>query len=164
MIADNLLPEFDQEMKTTRTLLERVPAEHIAFKPHPKSTTLGDLSLHVANLLTWTLLTIEREEFDVAAPDAFPKRTFTTTEKLIADFDALVVKARAALAAASDETLQVPWTLRSGTHTVFTMPRVGVLRSFVLNHGIHHRGQLSVYLRMNDVALPEMYGPTADTR
>jgi uncharacterized damage-inducible protein DinB len=162
MIAETLLPEFDHEMATTRTLLERVPAEHIDFKPHPKSTTLGNLALHVANLPRWALLTIEQTEFDVAAPQ--DKRTFSTTEKLVADFDTLVAAARATLAGASDETLRVAWTLRAGEHTVFTMPRVGVLRSFVLNHGIHHRGQLTVYLRMNDVPLPEIYGPTADTQ
>ena len=162
MIAETLLPEFDHEMATTRTLLERVPAEHIDFKPHPKSTTLGDLALHVANLPRWALLTVEQTEFDVAAPQE--KRTFKTTEHLVAEFDALVTKARAALAAASDETLRVAWSLKAGEHTVFTMPRVGVLRSFVMNHSIHHRGQLTVYLRMNEVPLPEIYGPTADTK
>jgi uncharacterized damage-inducible protein DinB len=162
MIAATLLPEFDHEMATTRTLLERVPAEHIAFKPHPKSSSLGDLALHLANLPRWALLTVEQTEFDVAAPA--DKRTFTTTVQLVAGYDALVAQARAALAAASDETLGQPWTLKSGEHTVFTMPRVGVLRSFVLNHSIHHRAQLGVYLRMNDVPLPEMYGPTADTK
>jgi uncharacterized damage-inducible protein DinB len=161
-IANALLPEFDHEMHTTRTLLERVPAERIDFKPHEKSTTLGNLALHVANLANWTVLTLEHPDFDLAAPQT--RRTFVSTEKLLADFDALLAKARATLAAASDESLGEPWTLRSGDHTVFTMPRVGVLRSFVVNHMIHHRGQLSVYLRMNDVPLPEMYGPTADTK
>lgn len=164
-IAESLLPEFDHEMATTRTLLERVPAADAAWKPHDKSMGLGQLAAHLASIPTWGEVALKQTEFDVNPPggssDAPP--AFESVASLLGLFDQNVKVARATLAAASNGEMMVPWTLKNGGRAVFTMPRVGVFRSFVMNHSIHHRGQLSVYLRLRDVPLPPIYGPTADT-
>jgi uncharacterized damage-inducible protein DinB len=161
-IAESILPEFDHEMATTRSLLERVPEANPDWKPHQKSMPLGRLATHIAELVAWTGNTMHQTELDFAKGDYKPAQ-FTNTAGLLEMFDANVQQARAAIAGASDQDLMVPWTLRNGDHVIFTLPRVGVLRSFVMNHVIHHRGQLSVYLRLNDVPLPSIYGPTADS-
>ena len=161
-IAETLLPEVDQEAKTTRRVLERVPQEHADWKPHPKSSSLSALAMHVANLPLWMSLSLTGTEFDLAALQ--PAREFAGTAALLEEFDRKMADARAALASASDEELGVLWTLRKGDYKVFTMPRTNVLRFFVMNHLIHHRGQLTVYLRLLDVPLPSVYGPTADER
>lgn len=161
-LAQSLLPEFDHEMRSTRTVLERVPAEHAAWKPHDKSFALGDLALHVAQLPVWAVITMQTTEFDLGAPRD-DDRSWKGRDALLATFDESVKNARAAIAAAGDDTLLAPWTLRRGEQVVFSLPRIAVLRSFVMNHLIHHRGQLSVYLRLRDVPLPEVYGPTADS-
>ncbi|MEM7309707.1 MAG: DinB family protein [Planctomycetota bacterium] len=160
-IRDSLLPELDHELATTRTLLEAVPEAQTSFRPHAKSWTLGELSLHVANVLTWLTITLETAEIELNDPEFVPP-TFESAAATLAVFDANAEAARAALVAASDEQLFQPWTLRRGGQAMFTMPRVSCVRSFVLNHLIHHRGQLTVYLRMCDVPLPPVYGPTAD--
>jgi uncharacterized damage-inducible protein DinB len=160
-IKDALLPEFDEEMKTTRTLLERVPDAKAAWKPHPKSMSLGELAIHLATMAGWTMPTLTQTHMDFAAD--FTPPVFGSTAEALKVFDQAVAKARATIAATSDADFMVPWTLRRGDHVFFTLPRVVVLRSMVLNHAIHHRGQLSVYLRLNDVPLPSIYGPTADT-
>ncbi|HEX9160278.1 MAG TPA: DinB family protein [Thermoanaerobaculia bacterium] len=162
-IADSLLPEFDREMSVTRKLLDRVPEDKIAWKPHPKSYSLGDLAIHVANIPTWIRFIVNDDLFDTAAPFQRPA-PFSTRSAALEFFDNNVLTARAALASASDARLMGPWSLKHGEQTLFTMPRVAVLRSFAMNHHIHHRGQLTVYLRMHDVPLPNMYGPTADER
>jgi uncharacterized damage-inducible protein DinB len=162
-IAQSLLPEFDHEMEVTRKLLSRVPESKAAWKPHTKSYSLGELVVHVSNLLTWTDIAVNGDDFDFATQFKRPA-PFSSTKALLDFFDANVRNARAAIASASDEQLKKPWTLRNGQQTIFTMPKAAVLRSFVMNHHIHHRGQLSVYLRMQDVPLPNMYGPTADER
>jgi uncharacterized damage-inducible protein DinB len=163
-IAQTLLPEFDQEMKTTRAMLAVVPDAKAAWKPHAKSWSLGDLAMHVANLVSWTAITLKQTELDLNPPGGagWKPRAFTTVEALVADFDANVKAAREAIAAARDEDLAVVWTLKSAGAKVFAMPRAACLRFFVMNHVIHHRGQLSVYLRLCDVPLPRVYGPTAD--
>jgi uncharacterized damage-inducible protein DinB len=165
-IAQMLLPEFDHEMANTRRLLEIVPAADHDWRPHPKSYTLGELAEHLATLPYWARTTIERSEFDpgAAANAAVQRVRFTAVPELLAQFDRQVRDARAALAGASDAAMGEAWTLRSGGSVIFSLPRVAVMRSFVLNHMIHHRGQLSVYLRLRDVPLPSLYGPTADTR
>lgn len=163
-IAASMLPELDNEMATTRSLLERVPEQHGEWKPHPKSMSLGRLAAHIAELVGWTNSTIHQTELDFGAPGAYNPAQLTTTAKLLELFDANVQSARAAISGASDADLMVPWTLRNGEHVIFTMPRVAVLRAMVINHVIHHRGQLSVYLRLHDVPLPSIYGPTADTQ
>jgi len=163
--ADNFLPEFDHEMKTTRSLLERVPFDNAGWKPHAKSTGLGDLASHLATLAGFGDMIVNAEERDFMGKDGQPQRaqTYSSSTDLLAAFDANVAKSRSAIAGLKDETLGAPWTLRMGSHVIFTMPRSAVLRSMLMNHMIHHRGQLSVYLRLNDVPLPSIYGPTADT-
>ena len=163
-ISESLLPEFDQEMANTRRVLERVPAAKFSWKPHPKSSEMGALAAHIANMADWAGLTIEQDSFDYAPPDAPPYETpkFSSTDELLASFDKSVANARTALAAADDTKLSAPWSLMAGGKTVMTMPRVAVIRSFVMNHTIHHRAQLEVYLRLNDIPLPAIYGPSAD--
>lgn len=154
------VPELDQEMANTRRMLERVPDDRLDYRPHEKSYTLLELASHIANLPNWATMTLESTELDLERP--FDWQPPTSTDELLAEFDRTSAEARTALDAATAEDLTVPWTLRSGDHTIFTMPRAAVLRSFVLNHLIHHRAQLSVYLRLLDVPVPGMYGPSAD--
>jgi uncharacterized damage-inducible protein DinB len=165
-IAESILPEFDHETATTRTLLERVPADKSEWKPHPKSMSLGQLAMHIANLPRWASITLERTEFDTNPADG-PRITtppFESTSSLLQAYDASVSAARALLAATPDAGFMVQWTLKNGGKNMFSMPRIAVFRSFVLNHAVHHRGQLSVYLRLLDVPIPNIYGPTADTQ
>jgi uncharacterized damage-inducible protein DinB len=163
-IAQSLLPELEHEAATTRTLLALCPADRTSWKPHPKSFSLGDLGTHLANLPRWCSMTIAMPELDVAPADgpAFPPPVFTSIPDMLATFDANVASAREALAGATDAQLMEPWTLKKTGVTIFTLPKAACLRSFVLNHMIHHRGQLDVYLRLCDVPLPQVYGPTAD--
>jgi uncharacterized damage-inducible protein DinB len=164
-ITDTLLLEFDQEMATTRSLIERVPADAVTWKPHPKSMALGQLAIHIVNLVRYTEAATQLPELDFAGPAgakyADPK--FTSTEELVSIFDKNVAMARSMISALAEQDLRDKWSLRVGPRTIFTLPRAGVLRSFIMNHVIHHRGQLSVYLRLRDVPLPPIYGPTADS-
>ena len=162
-ITDALLPEFDHEMGTTRRLLERVPEQDLAWQPHEKSMTLGRLAGHLANIPTWSGPILDQSVFDLpdAADDPRPGPP-TSRAALLREFDAKAAAARASIARRTDQELTAPWTLRKDGREIFTMPRVSALRSFVMNHSIHHRGQLSVYLRLRNVPLPSMYGPTAD--
>jgi uncharacterized damage-inducible protein DinB len=162
-IAAALLPEFDFEMAHTRTVLALVPDAHGEWKPHEKSFTLSSLAMHLANLAVWGELTITRDEFDLAA-DAPPRAPFTTTAALVASYDDGVARMRIALASSSDDAMGAMWALKRGSVTLFSMPRLAVFRSSVLNHMIHHRGQMTVYLRLLNVPLPDLYGPTADTK
>ncbi len=158
-----LLPEFDQEMANTRKVLERLPMERLSFKPHQKSTPLGELAAHLVAIAGWTPYTLKTDALDMAAPGApHPPAPVTTREGLLARFDTSVREGRAALTETSDEGMHGTWSLKMGARTIFTLPRHVVLRTFILNHSIHHRAQLEVYLRMNDVPLPFIYGPTAD--
>ena len=165
-IAESILPEFDHETATTRSLLERVPADKADWKPHPKSMSLGRLSMHIANLPQWAFITLERKEFDTNPPEGTPltSPSFESVAHLLDTYDANVSAARALLVRTTDGEFMVQWTLKNAGKALFSMPRVAVLRSFVLNHAVHHRGQLSVYLRLLDVPLPNIYGPTADTQ
>lgn len=160
-IAQSLLPEFDHEFATLRKTLERVPEGKGDYAPHTKSMPMGKLSGHLAELPGWVNATLEADELDFAKMDYKPFVPANTAELLNA-LDAAVAKARPVLAAASDADMMKPWTLKQGDKVFFTMPKVAVLRSFVMNHMIHHRAQLGVYLRLNDVPLPQTYGPTAD--
>ena len=161
-IIDLLLPEFDRETGTTRRLLERVPETAFAFKPHDKSMTLGTLASHVADLPTWVANVMDRDSFDPSAQPHDRPRQAASTNELLSFFDANVTAARMLLVDAIDGVLTAPWTLKKGNQDLFTLPRIAMLRYFVLNHLIHHRGQLSVYLRLQDVPLPAIYGPSAD--
>lgn len=163
-IAASVLPEFDQEMATTRTMLERVPETRARWTPHIKSWTLGQLASHIGNLPRLGLIAMEADELDMSDTGAGRTPEFDSTANLIRTFDENVRRARAAIESASDSDMMEPWTLRRYGRTVWTLPRAAVLRSFILSHMIHHRGQLSVYLRLNDVPLPSVYGPSADTK
>jgi uncharacterized damage-inducible protein DinB len=163
-IVDAILPEFDHEMANTRKVLERVPEDRLDWRPHPKSSTMGALATHVATLPTWMVETFARDELDIMPggkapePQAPPK----SREEIVARFDAAVAAARTALASATDAAMFQPWTLLSNGKTVLSLPRAAVVRSFVLNHSIHHRAQLGVYLRLCDIPVPALYGPSAD--
>jgi uncharacterized damage-inducible protein DinB len=163
-IREAMLQEYDREMATTRRLLERVPAEHADWAPHPKSTPLGRLASHLAEIPRWVEPALTRDELDFAAPgsESYRAPPFESVERLLAFFDASVARARAAITSTEDGAFMATWTLRAGERTIFTLPRAAVIRGFILNHSIHHRGQLSVYLRMQNVPLPPVYGPTAD--
>jgi uncharacterized damage-inducible protein DinB len=156
--AESLLPEFDQEMASTRKALERVPSDKAAWKPHPKSFALGHLAQLIAGMPGWIVNMTTKTELDLAVQ---PRYSFESTETLVTRFDALVKDARAALTAAKDSDFDVDWSLRHGDRVLFTSPRGVTIRS-TINHLIHHRGQLTVYLRLIDVPVPSMYGPTAD--
>jgi uncharacterized damage-inducible protein DinB len=159
-LVDALLPEFDREMTTTRKLLERVPDDKFDWKPHPKSMSLGQLAQHVATIPMWGAVTITQPGIDVGGGNQLP--AMKSRADLLAAFDKNVADTRAALDGRSDAEFMAPWTLKNSGHTVFTMPKAAVWRGFVMNHVIHHRAQLSVYLRMNDVPVPSIYGPSAD--
>ena len=163
-ISQTLLPEFDHEMANTRKTLERVPDDKFDWKPHEKSTSMGDLATHIANMLTWVLHGLNKDSLDIAPPGQPPLRAqpLRTRAELLETFDKNLAAAREAIAAATDERLMQPWTLQHGGRTVFTLPRAAMLRSFVMNHTIHHRAQLGVYLRLNDIPVPSVYGPSAD--
>ena len=163
-LSQALLPEFDQEMANTRTTLERVPEDKFTWKPHEKSGTMGWLAGHLANIPGWAVISISQDSLDLA-PQGVPVEPATppkTRKELLALFDKNVSEARAAIAAASDSHLLKPWSLLKSGHTVLSMPRIAVLRSFVMNHTIHHRAQLGVYLRLNNLPVPAIYGPSAD--
>jgi uncharacterized damage-inducible protein DinB len=166
LIAESILPEFDHETATTRLLLERVPESRVGWKPHDKSMTLGQLAIHIATLPQWAPITLKQTEFDTNPPggSSFSTPSFESVVQMLKIYDDGVVAARAMVAATTDGEFLVPWTLKNGGQSMFSMPRASVFRTFVLNHAVHHRGQLSVYLRLCDVALPNIYGPTADTR
>ena len=162
-ISQSMLPEFDIEMAHTRKLLERIPDEKLDWQAHEKSYTLRGIATHLANLPSWTTVTISNDEFDMAPKDGGVKvEPIGSVAEALETFDANVASAHATLEGASDEKLVGPWTLLSGGEKVFTMPKVAVMRSFVMSHMIHHRAQLGVYLRMCDVPLPAIYGPSAN--
>lgn len=162
-ISQALLPEFDHEMEVTRRVLERVPEGNYDWKPHEKSMTIGRLAGHLAELAGWAPAIMDREKFDMATDGKqFPPLNVSSRKSLLEAFDKNVAAARKAIAAATDEQLMKNWSLVHDGHTIFTMPRAAVLRGFTINHIIHHRGQLSVYLRLNNVAVPSIYGPSAD--
>jgi uncharacterized damage-inducible protein DinB len=159
-----LLAEFDQEMVGTRKTLANLPDDKMGWKPHPKSFPMGTLARHVADLPNWMTETIAKDELEIGDFPGYPAPETNTQKALLELFDKNVAKARAALEGASDETLMKPWTLMVHGHKAFTLPKVGVLRSIVMNHIIHHRAQLGVYLRMNDCPVPGLYGPSADEK
>ena len=157
-IAETLLPEFDQEMKTTRRLLERVPTDKGTWKPHQKSFSIGHLAQLLSWMPGWITNTLTSDSLDLAGATGY---SYETTEKLLADFDKNVKEARAAIAASSDADFQKQWSLKRGDQVFMTMPR-GVVTRQHISHLVHHRGQMSVYLRLLDIPVPSIYGPTAD--
>ena len=163
-ISQMMLPEFDHEMANTRKTLERVPDDKFDWKPHQKSMTLGGLATHLSNIPSWTKNTFEANELDLApAGQEAPRlEQAKSTMEVLAAFDKNVAAARAALASATDDKWMDNWSLLMGGKTIFTLPRAGVMRGFVMNHLIHHRAQLGVYLRLLDIPVPSIYGPSAD--
>jgi uncharacterized damage-inducible protein DinB len=160
-LNQSLLPEFDQEMANTRKTLERIPDGNLAWQPHPKSMTMGHLALHVAEIPGWVGPTIGMDSLDLGTIPHEPRPAASRAEA-VALFDKNVSEAREALAGASDEHLLRDWTLLFNGRTIFTLPRITVIRSMIMNHVIHHRAQLGVYLRLNDIPVPSIYGPSAD--
>lgn len=159
-LGASLLTEWDQEMAVTRRVIERVPSEKGEWQPHPKSFPLGHLTQLVATMPGWFIRMIEHPYLDLAAGGSY---SFQSTDSLLAQFDKLVAESRAALATVSDAALAEPWSLKMGDNVLMTLPRAAVIRQ-TISHLVHHRGQLTVYLRLLDVPVPMVYGPTADEK
>jgi uncharacterized damage-inducible protein DinB len=159
-----LLPEFDMEYANTRKMLERVPDDKLAWKPHDKSMSMGDLATHIAEVPGWMGVTLTQDSFDVAPPggQAYERPKLNSRKEILDKFDEGRASARDVLAKATDQQLMSNWSMLKGGQTMFTMPKIAIVRSFLMNHIIQHRAQLGVYLRMNNVAVPGMYGPSAD--
>jgi uncharacterized damage-inducible protein DinB len=157
-IAEVFLREFDGEMATTRRVLERVPSDRLEWRPHDKSMSMRELAVHVADLPRWGLR-IDDASFEVGTR---PRFEFQTTEQLLERFDRNVAESRESIAGRTDDALRERFVVTRGGEPFFRMSKASILRRVFMNHLIHHRGQLSVYLRMKDVPLPPIYGPTAD--
>ena len=164
--TDLLLHELDLEAYFTRRHLERVPMDKTNFKPYEKSMTLGWLATFTAILPSWGTLTLAQSEFDVAPPGGATEnyKVAESTDELLALFDKNIAGMREALARTTDEQLDEPWALKAGGHTVFSQPRGLVYRTFILNHLVHHRAQLGVYLRALGVPVPAVYNDSADEK
>ena len=157
-IAEKLLPEFDQEMATARRVLERVPDDNPDWKPHPKSFSIAHLAQLLSWMPGWIGQTLTSTELDLASGSGY---SVESTDTLLKAFDENVRTSREAIAASKDSDYDVPWSLKMKGNVLFTMPRGEVVRQHI-SHLSHHRGQMSVYLRMRDVPVPSIYGPTAD--
>lgn len=157
-IAEKLLPEFDQEMATTRRVLERVPDDNPEWKPHPKSFSIAHLAQLLSWMPGWVGQTLTSTELDLASGTGY---SVESTDALLKAFDENVRTSREAIAASKDSDYDVPWSLKMKGNVLFTMPRGEVVRQHI-SHLSHHRGQMSVYLRLLDVPVPSIYGPTAD--
>ncbi len=161
-VRDTLLPEFDHEMAVTRRVLERVPESELAWKPHEKSFDLAGLAAHLAQIPRWGRAILDRESYDLSSATSRRTDAPGTVRDVLETFDRHVSELRRHLLDKTDAELMAPWALMRGAQLVMSMPRLAALRSFVLHHLIHHRGQLTVYLRMQNVPLPPLYGSTAD--
>lgn len=163
-LSEALLPEFDQEMALTRKCLERIPEDKLDWAPHEKSMKLGRLAGHIAEMPGWAATTFQTDSFDMAPPggQTFEAMIAKSRSQVLEAFDKNVRQARSAIEKATDQQLSEPWSLLAGGKTIFTMPRLAVMRGMIINHLIHHRAQLGVYLRLNDVPVPSIYGPSAD--
>jgi uncharacterized damage-inducible protein DinB len=159
--VSDLLLELEQEAQATRRILERVPEARLDWTPHPKSMTLGQLAMHIANI-PGAIAEVSRDSFDVST--VIPRPTATTTGQLLQTLDQSLGRARSVLGAMDDAELQDPWRMMKGEEVIFAITRGELLRSVMLNHWYHHRGQLTVYLRVLDVAVPAIYGDSADER
>ena len=162
--ADSLLPEFNEEMANTRKVLDRLPDDRFDWKAHPKSNSIGWVASHLAEIPGWVEGTVLRQSWDLAPPGEEPYQTpALANRKAVLDvFDANVALAVRSIREAQDPAMQQPWSLLHNGHVLFTLPRAAVIRTFVLNHTIHHRAILCVYLRLNDIPVPGMYGPSGD--
>ena len=164
MSVRGTLAAFDHVVAGSKTVLQAVPEDCLDWRPHEKSWTLGELATHLANLPNWTMPTLASPEFDIAPSEGAPPRmaAFTTTAELLDALDTSSAAARAAIEGCSEEDLAGPWTMLVAGEPRFTLPKAVVLRTFILDHMIHHRAQLGVYLRLLDVPVPQSFGPTAD--
>jgi uncharacterized damage-inducible protein DinB len=160
---DAFIVEFDHEMAATRRVLERAPDDKFGWSPHERSFSLGGLASHLAQLPHWGRQILDAESYDLAGATGRSEPRATRAE-VLETFDRHVGEVRRALAGGSDAELAAPWTLKRGSHIVLSMPRIAALRRFLLHHVIHHRGQMTVYLRLLEVPVPPLYGPTADER
>jgi uncharacterized damage-inducible protein DinB len=162
--SETILPEFDKEMASTRKVLERIPEEKLDWRAHPKSNTIGWNANHIADLPSWAEFTISTPAFDIApvGGERYQTPKLATRQEILDRFDRNAAAARKAIAAATDDVVAQPWSLLQAGTPLFTMPRSAVIRNFVLNHLIHHRAILCVYLRLNDIPVPGMYGPSGD--
>jgi uncharacterized damage-inducible protein DinB len=161
-IKEALLPEYDHEMAVTRKVLERIPLAEAMWKPHVKSMSLGELATHIVEIPGWAGTIVNQPSLDMAGGEGTTRPTYSSTDQMLKAFDENVAKARAAIESKSDAEMMSPWELKRAGKIMFTIPKVAVLRSFLLNHLIHHRGQCSVYIRIKDVPVPSIYGPSAD--
>ncbi len=161
-IIDTLLPEFDREMGLTRRVLDRVPDGQFDFRPHPTSVTLGRLAEHLSEMPQWATMTMSQDGLDTSTGRPHDYVNPATRAAVLAQFDAYLKTGRGHVVGKTDGEFQAPWTLKAGGKEVFTMPKIAVMRNFVLNHMIHHRGQFAVYLRMLGVKVPSIYGPSGD--
>jgi uncharacterized damage-inducible protein DinB len=159
-IAQSMLPEFDMEMANTRNTLARMPEANLEYKPDPKSMGMAQLAGHIAEMVGWTVVTCTMPSFDI--PADFKPFIPKSTSELLATFDQNATAARAALAGVTDEAMMQEWSLSMGGKQMMSMPRIALLRGMIMNHIIHHRAQLTVYYRLNGVAVPALYGPSAD--
>lgn len=162
--ADTILPEFDQEMANTRKVLERVPEDKFDWRAHPKSNTIGWNANHLAEIPAWVEGTLRQLQWDIAPVDGEPYKSpdLKTRQEILNLFDRNLAAAREAIKNVADEEMPKMWSLLKGGETLLTTPRSAVIRSFVISHTIHHRAILCVYLRLNDVPVPGMYGPSGD--
>jgi uncharacterized damage-inducible protein DinB len=160
-INDAFIGELQHEAATTRTVLERIPEDKFEWQPHEKSMTFGRLAVHVAEMFSWIQTTMTTPELDFAENEFTPFEPKTNAE-LLEYFDKCITDATEALENSADEAFMEDWTMKNGEEVYFTMPKIAVLRTFCMNHIYHHRGQLSVYLRLNDIPVPQIYGPSAD--
>jgi uncharacterized damage-inducible protein DinB len=161
-VRESLLPDFDHEMAITRRVLERVPDDRLGWRPHAKSFDLGQLAHHLAEIPRWGRTILDRDKYDLNESAGRTPETAASCRIVLETFDRHVAGVRGDLAGRSDAELLAPWALLRGGHLVMSLPRCAAFRSFLLHHAIHHRGQLTVYLRMQDIAIPPIYGATAD--
>ncbi|TVQ57312.1 MAG: DinB family protein [Phycisphaerales bacterium] len=162
--AEMILPEFDQEVATTRRVLERLPNDKLDWKPHPKSNTIGWNANHLTEIPGWVENILTEPGFDVAPVNGEPHATPTLSNRdaILELFDGNTIEARSAIQRFDNAKLNEPWSLYEAGAAVMTMPRGAVMRTFVLSHIVHHRAILTVYYRLNDIAVPAIYGPSAD--
>lgn len=164
MVPKPILSAFDQIVAGSRAVLAVVPDDQLDWRPHEKSWTLGELATHLANLPIWTMATLSVSEFDISPADGGPPplAALTTSAELVDALEQSAAAARSAIEGCSDADLASPWTMLVAGEARFTLPKGTVLRTFIMDHMIHHRAQLGVYLRMLDVPVPQLFGPTAD--